>query len=166
MKQFKLFLWIAGLLFLRTALSVFFNINGLVPELLFSFTAAYAAYERSLQPVMWVAVICGIITCATSADEFVFVMVVFVFCAAFTYMLYDAKRRMTGVLRALTGAALFTVIGGTVTDMILTLSFDTGFFLYHILPLTAINSVCAVLIYAGLTKCFDIRDTAKKLIIS
>ena len=166
MKQFKLFLWIAGLLFLRTALSVFFNINGIVPELLFSFAIAYAAYERSLKSVMWVAVICGVITCAASADEFVIAMIIFVVGAALTYMSYDAKRRMAGALRALIGAALFTVAGGVITYMVSELSFDVWYFLYHILPLTAVNTVCAVLIYAGLTKCFDIKDVAKKLIIS
>ena len=166
MKQFKLFLWIAGLLFLQTALSVFFNFKGIVPDLLFSFAVAYAAYERSLKSVMWVTVICGVIACATSAGEFAFVMIVFVFSAALTYMSYDAKHRMSGVLRALTGAAFFTAAGGTIMYMLSTLSFDLGYFLYRVLPVTAENSVCAILIYAGLTKCFDIKDTAKKLIIS
>ena len=166
MKQFKLFLWIAGLLFLRTALSVFFNINGIVPELLFSFAIAYAAYERSLKPVMWIAVICGVITCAAGADEFAIVMTIFVFGAALTYMSYDAKHKMAGALRAIVGTALFTAAGGVITYMASELSFDVWYFLYHILPLTAVNTVCAGLIYAGLTKCFDIKDIAKKLIIS
>ena len=166
MKQFKLFLWIAGLLFLQTAISVFFNYSGILPDLLFAFAISYAAYERSLKPVMWIAVICGIITCAIGADEFVFVMIIFVCGAAVTYMLYDMPRRMAGAMRALTGAALFTAAGSLVTYMLITLSFDLSYFLYHILPVTAMNAACAALIYAGLAKCFDIKDTAKKLIIS
>ena len=166
MKQFKLGVWIAGLVFLQTVLSVFFNYNGILPDLMFSFAIAYAAYERSLKSVMWVTVICGIITCASVADEFVFVMIIFVAGAAVTYMLYDAPHRMAGAMRALTGAVLFTAAGGLVTYMLTTLSFDLSYFLYRILPITALNAVCAVLIYAGLVKCFDIKDTAKKLIIS
>ena len=166
MKQFKLGLWIAGLLFLQTILSVFFNHKGIIPDLLFAFVIAYAAYERSLKSVMWTMIICGVITCAGSADEFVFVMVIFTAGAALTYMSYDAPHRMTGAMRALTGVALFTAAGSLVTYMLTTLSFDLTYFLYHILPVTALNAVCAVLIYAGLAKCFDIKDTAKKLIIS
>ena len=166
MKQFKLFIWIAGLLFLQTALSVFFNYSGILPDLLFAFAVSYAAYERSLKSVMWVTIICGVITCASSADEFVFVMIIFVAGAALTYLSYDAPHRMAGAMRAFTGAVLFTAAGSLVTYMLTTLSFDLTYFLYHILPVTAMNAVCAVLIYAGLAKCFDIKDTAKKLIIS
>ena len=166
MKQFKLFLWIAGLLFLQTALSVFFNYSGILPDLLFAFSIAYAAYERSLKPVMWVTVICGVITCACGADEFVFVMIIFAAGAALTYMSYDAPHRMAGAARALTGALLFTAAGSLVTYMLTTLSFDLTYFLYHIIPVTVLNALCSVLIYAGLTKCFEIKDTAKKLIIS
>ena len=166
MKQFKLFLWIAGLLFLQTVLSVFRNYNGILPDLLFSFAIAYAAYERSLKPVMWITVICGVITCASTADEFVFVMIIFTAGAALTYMSYDAPHRMAGAMRALTGTVLFTAAGAVITYMLTTLSFDLNYFLYHILPVTALNAVCTVLIYAGLKKCFDIKDTAKKLIIS
>ena len=166
MKQFKLFLWIAGLLFLQTALSVFFNFKGILPDLLFAFAIAYAAYERSLKPVIWIAVICGVITCAAGADEFVFVMIIFTAGAALTYMLYDAPHRMAGAMRAFTGAVLFTAAGSLVVFMLSTLSFDLTYFLYHILPVTALNALCAVLIYAGLAKCFEIKDTAKKLIIS
>ena len=166
MKQFKLFLWIAGLLCVQTALSVFLNYKGILPDLMFSFAIAYAAYERSLKPVMWITVICGVITCAAGADEFAFVMIIFAVGAAATYMSYDAPHRMAGAMRAFTGAALFTAAGSAVTYMLSTLSFDLAYFLYHILPVTALNAVCAVLIYAGLTKCFEIKDTAKKLIIS
>ena len=166
MKQFKLFLWIIALLFLQTVLSVFFNHSGILPDLLFAFAIAYAAYERSLKSVMWITVICGVITCALSADEFVFVMIIFAAGSALTYMSYDAPRRMAGAMRAITGAVLFTAAGSIVTYMLATLSFDLGYALYHILPVTVLNAVCAGLIYAGLNKCFEIKDTAKKLIIS
>ena len=152
MKQFKLFLWIIGLLFLQTILLVFFNYSGILPDLLFAFVIAYAAYERSLKSLMWVTVICGIITCALSADEFVFVMIIFTAGAAATYMSYDAPHRMSGAMRALTGAILFTAAGSLVTYMLTTLSFDLEYLLYHILPVTALNAVCSVLIYAGLAK--------------
>ena len=165
MKQFKLGLWIAGLVFLQTALSVFFNYSGILPDLLFAFAVSYAAYERSLKSVMWITVICGIITSASGADEFVFVMIIFTAGAAITYMSYDAPRRMAGAMRAITGAVLFTAGGSLAVYMLTTLSFDLTYFLYHIVPVTVLNAVCTVIIYAGLKKCFDIKDVSRKLII-
>ncbi len=166
MKQFKLFLWIAGITIAETVLSVFVNIKGITPDLLLAFTIAYAAYERSLKPVVVIAVICGIIASAVGADEFVVIMIAFAVGAVITYMSYDAPHKPAGFIRAGIGTALITAVGGAVLYMIGALSFDVWYFLYNTVPEALINAALAMLIYAALTQCFDIKDTAKKLIIS
>ena len=166
MKQVKLIVWIAVLTFIETAVSVFFNINGIVPDLLLAFTAAYAVHERSLRSVMITAAVCGVITCAVSADEFVVVMIVYTVCAAAAYMSYELPHRPAGAVRAAVITALFSAAEGAALYALYTLSFDTERFIYVTLPVTAINAVCAMIIYVALTRCFRLKDSAKKLIIS
>ena len=150
----------------ETVFHVFFNINGIVPNFMLAFAIAYAAYERSLKAVVWVSVICGVTACASSADEFIIVMISFAAGAALTYLSYDAPHRPAGAVRACIGAAVVTAAENLLLYMFAALSFDLYDFLYRILPVTLINAVCTLIIYAAITKSFGIKNTNKKLIIS
>ena len=151
---------------LETALSVFFNFRGMIPGLLLSFTMAYAAYERGLKWVFGVAVICGIIESSAGADSFAVVMIAFTAGAALTYMLYETPYRAVGAVRAGFGAAVITAAQSLASYAMATLSFDTEWFVSCAVPVIVMNTAAAMIIYAALTKCFNIKETAKKLIIS
>lgn len=165
MKQFKLFLWIFALVLIRTVISVFFNIRGIVPDLLFAFTAAYATYEKSLRSVMWVTVICGVLSSAMGAAPFGAVMLMFVYSAAIQFMLYQKFHRMTGAVRAMLGTAVFTAAGECIINLVLSMSFSMTVLTGYILPMVILNMLLAAVIYILLAKCFDKHDIASKLLI-
>lgn len=165
MKQFKLFIWIFALVLIRTVMSVFFNVRGIVPDVLFAFTAAYAVYERNLVYVIWISVICGVLMSAMRAAPFFVIMLVFVYSAAAIYISFPKFNRIPPLIRVIICTVVLTAIGETVMYMVSSLSVNIHVMLFYVLPMAVINAIAAAVIYILLKKCFDKQDITSKLII-
>ena len=62
MRILKIVLWIAVIFLLETVFTRIIGIRGILPDLLLAFTVAFALRERSLAAVVYIMLICGVLS--------------------------------------------------------------------------------------------------------
>lgn len=164
-KIIKIVMWILLLYILQTVFANLIDINGILPELLFSFSVIYAFREKSFVYASYIIVICAILSGSMIEGSFPMTVIIVGVAGIASFYFKNIAKFIPGIWRCTSLIAVSTFLLGAGHCFIVMRTINTYSLVTEIIPYTIYTSIVSIIMYPLIWRVLFKERSEKELLI-